>query len=173
MKRFLQRTVGIVTAALLLPFATAGQAVLAETTADTAVCHAYTGTNEEAQNYMRWAQTMQSFLTPCSDGTLMQVQADLQEGYYIAQYYSSDFQPLRAVRIAQELPLFGGFYAAGDAYYILTGQSQATDSSGHGRRTMIWRCSASPSTTRTGTASGAAGCTVRIPLSRSVPAAPV
>ena len=106
MKRFLQRTVGIAAAALLLPFATAGQAVLAETTADTA------------------------FLTPCSDGTLMQVQADLQEGYYIAQYYSSDFQPLRAVRIAQELPLFGGFYAAGDAYYILTGQSQATDSSG-------------------------------------------
>ena len=130
MKRFLQRTVGIAAAALLLPFATAGQAVLAETTADTAVCHAYTGTNEEAQNYMRWAQTMQSFLTPCSDGTLMQVQADLQEGYYIAQYYSSDFQPLCAVRIAQELPLFGGFYAAGDAYYILTGQSQATDSSG-------------------------------------------
>ena len=81
MKRFLQRTVGIAAAALLLPFATAGQAVLAETTADTAVCHAYTGTNEEAQNYMRWAQTMQSFLTPCSDGTLMQVQADLQEGY--------------------------------------------------------------------------------------------
>lgn len=130
MKRFLQRTVGVAAAALLLPFATAGQAVLAETTADTATCHAYTGTNEEAQNYMRWAQTMQSFLTPCSDGTLMQVQADLQEGYYIAQYYSSDFQPLRAVRIAQELPLFGGFYAAGDAYYILTGQSQATDSNG-------------------------------------------
>ena len=50
MKRFLQRTVGIAVAALLLPFATAGQAVLAETTADTAVCHAYTGTNEEAQN---------------------------------------------------------------------------------------------------------------------------
>ena len=46
MKRFLQRTVGIAAAALLLPFATAGQAVLAETTADTAVCHAYTGTTK-------------------------------------------------------------------------------------------------------------------------------
>lgn len=66
-------------------------------------------------------------LTECADGSLMQVQ--LADKGYDAIYYDEFFVQTAKKHIAQELPLYGGFYAGTDGYYyILSGQENDAQS---------------------------------------------
>ena len=94
----------------------------------TVTCDTYSGSNVERQNYSRWTETIQSYLSTCPDGTLMRVQfLDSTQGVLV-EYYDSDYNLLRHKIVATELPIFGGFYETADNYYLLTGQSNAKES---------------------------------------------
>ena len=97
----------------------------------------YEGSNINAQDYSNSnfiselrAKQAESYLTPMPDGGLMRVQAQAQAdedgGSYwvLVEYYdaSRKAQVSKTKRIKLDLPRFGGFYAAPDAYYILSGQ---------------------------------------------------
>ncbi|MCM1543557.1 MAG: Ig-like domain-containing protein, partial [Blautia sp.] len=92
------------------------------------------GTNINAQNYGNsypfWSSPVESYLVPMSDGGTMRVQAgDRIEGLLVEYYDAAhQVQVSRTKQIPEELPLFGGFYAAPDAYYVLTGQKNEEES---------------------------------------------
>mgnify|MGYP001066157301 CR=1 FL=1 len=91
-------------------------------------CAEYSGKNKDRQDYTRWADTVKSYLILCEDGSLMRFQyVDANDGY-LAEYYDASYQLLRVERISQELPIFGGFYASEDNYFILTGQKNKEES---------------------------------------------
>lgn len=87
------------------------------------VCEYYEGNNVSAQNYGNWSSTVGSYLRETSDGNLMRVQsvsASEPEGVLV-EYYDSGYNLLSRKIIPEELPIFGGFYEAGDAYYMVSG----------------------------------------------------
>jgi hypothetical protein len=91
-------------------------------------CTEYSGKNGNKQNYTRWADTIKSYLTLTEDGSLMRFQyADGNDGYLV-EYYDASYQLLRIEKISPELPIFGGFYAGEDNYFILTGQENKKES---------------------------------------------
>lgn len=79
------------------------------------------GTNIEGQAYDRWARPIGSYLVPLDDGYMCVQAGGSIQGAYI-KYYNKDFQLTGAREVAPELPVFGGFYAADDGYYTVTGQ---------------------------------------------------
>ncbi len=91
-------------------------------------CEAYEGSNINAQDYGNhypyWSSTVTSYLTPTADGGVMRVQAGGSIDGLLVEYYdaSHNIQTSKTKHIKEELPLFGGFYASGNAYYVLTGQ---------------------------------------------------
>ena len=91
----------------------------------TTQCETYEGTNINAQNYSRWSSPIASYLVPMSDGGVMRVQAGSKIEGLLVEYYDAahNIQPSKTKHIAKELPIFGGFYATSDAYYVLTGQT--------------------------------------------------
>ncbi|MCM1045365.1 MAG: Ig-like domain-containing protein [Candidatus Gastranaerophilales bacterium] len=106
-----------------------------ETLSDGGQCQQmYEGSNINAQNYGNsypyWSSPVESYLVPMSDGGTMRVQAgDHIEGILV-EYYDADHnaQVARTKVIPEELPIFGGFYATSDAYYVLTGQNNPDES---------------------------------------------
>ena len=97
----------------------------------------YEGSNIGAQDYSNSnfisqlrAKQATSYLTPMPDGGFMRVQAQAQmdgDGgwhWVLVEYYdaSRKLQVSETKRVKLDLPRFGGFYAASDAYYILSGQ---------------------------------------------------
>ena len=48
---------------------------------------------------------------------------------YLAEYYDSDYNVVSKKTISMELTKFGGFFATGSNYYILTGQDNDNESS--------------------------------------------
>ena len=96
-------------------------------------CESYLGNNINAQNYGNaypyWASPIASYLVPLSDGGVMRVQAGGEIKGLLVEYYDSahNIQPSRTKHIAEELPLFGGFYAAPDSFYVLTGQENLAE----------------------------------------------
>ncbi len=92
------------------------------------LCTEYTGSNVNKQNYTTWTRKVKSYLTVCEDGTLLRFQYVDDSQSYVAEYYDASFQLLHVEQIAAELPLFGGFYASGDNYFILTGQENKEQS---------------------------------------------
>ncbi len=89
------------------------------------VCSPYNGSNVEAQYYSAWASPVESYLVQCSDGKLMRVQAsDSIEGVMV-EYYDSSYKLLSSKIIAEELPIFGGFYASDSNYFVVTGQTNS------------------------------------------------
>ncbi|MDE7300254.1 MAG: hypothetical protein K2N94_15760, partial [Lachnospiraceae bacterium] len=96
--------------------------------AEKATCTEYSGSNRNAQDYATWADTVKSYLTVCEDGSLMRFQYAEGNDGYVAEYYDSSYQLLSTRAIPAELPLFGGFYAAKDSHFILTGQSNKKES---------------------------------------------
>lgn len=95
--------------------------------AETGTVHS--GTNEETQNYpWNYATVIDSYLTECADGTLMRVQYVASESQVIVEYYDENYELLDMKEIPQELPIFGGFYAMNDSYYLVTGQTNHEES---------------------------------------------
>lgn len=93
----------------------------------TTQCDTYSGSNAETQNYSRWASTIKSHLVTTADGKLMRVQADAVDGYYLVEYYDTEYNIQSTVKVAQELSIFGGFYETDSNYYILSGQTNTDE----------------------------------------------
>lgn len=91
-------------------------------------CGDYEGYNVGAQSYHQMTETMRSFLTQTTDGQLMRVQSDAVEGKYLVEYYDASYNLQKTLKVSEELPMFGGFYATDSNYYILSGQKNPDES---------------------------------------------
>ena len=89
-------------------------------------CASYEGTNAGAQTYDRWSKVINSYLFADGEGYL-RVQGNAISGKLLAEYYSADFTLQKSVAVNLDLPIFGGFYSAGDSYYVLTGQNNKSE----------------------------------------------
>ena len=98
-------------------------------TAAAGSCDIYYGSNENAQSYYNYATTVKSYLHVCSDGRLMRVQYLVSENKLLAEYYDSSYNLLSSKTVIPEFSVFGGWYPADDYYYVLTGQSNPSESS--------------------------------------------
>ena len=98
-------------------------------TATAGSCDIYYGSNENAQSYYNYATTVKSYLHVCSDGRLMRVQYLVSENKLLAEYYDSSYNLLSSKTVIPEFSVFGGWYPADDYYYVLTGQSNPSESS--------------------------------------------
>ena len=85
-------------------------------------CTTYEGSNVGAQNYSRWTNPMKSYLAAQDDGSLMRVQYGSKIGGLLVEYYDKDYNLTDTKIVDEELPVFGGFYATKDNYYVVTGQ---------------------------------------------------
>lgn len=79
------------------------------------------GTNESANDYGNYANPVKSHLTVLDDGSLMCVTYTDKFGIDVS-YFTAEYKMTKNLTIKEELPIFGGFYATEDAYYILSGQ---------------------------------------------------
>ncbi len=91
-------------------------------------------TNVEKQNYIwnenydwNWASTVRSYLVALDDG-YMKFAPSADDTQYNAEYYSADYELKTMESISGELPIFGGFYAGTDGYYIVSGQENLEES---------------------------------------------
>lgn len=96
--------------------------------AATTTCATYSGTNVETQNYDRWSATMKSYLSASGDGSLMRVQYGSSIDGVLVEYYDKEYNLLSTKIVAEELPLFGGFYETDSNYFLLTGQTNTEES---------------------------------------------
>lgn len=81
--------------------------------------------NCESNNYFSYGKIINSYLTEIDNHTLMRVENT--ENDLFAQYIKDGI--IESTRnINRELPLFGGFFAGKDAYYLVFGQDNATES---------------------------------------------
>ncbi len=110
----------ILVIALLVSLITPLAASAAE--AETTACVSLEGSNVGAQHYSRWSAPVYSSLIKTDEG-YMRVQARSQIEDAAAVYYDENFNRIRIRSVAQELPLFGGFFASGSHYFLVTGQS--------------------------------------------------
>ena len=90
-------------------------------------CTVYNGTNKDSQDYATWSTTVKSYLHNCSDGKLMKVQYLSNGNCILVEYHDNSFNRLSDKTINMELPVFGGFYAVGDTYFVLTGQNNPSE----------------------------------------------
>lgn len=83
------------------------------------------------QDYDKWSKPITSYLVPLDDGGLMNVYYGTQGTQHVllASYCNADSQSLEKVRtIGLELPVFGGFYATNENYFVLTGRNNLEES---------------------------------------------
>ena len=126
-KRLLAGVLSAVLALTIIP--TTGQGV-AEVNAEWQTCDVYDGSNVERQDYYVYGNTIGSYLTTCTDGKLMRVQANTDDnGKVLVEYYSSDYKLQETKTLEAELSLFGGFYETDNNYFLLTGQENPNKAS--------------------------------------------
>lgn len=93
-----------------------------ESLAVTTTCKIYNGSNVECQDYEVWSSPMNSYI--CDTGVgIMRLQSDAVEKGYLVEYYDYKYNILKSKTITQELPIFGGFYATDENYFVLSGQT--------------------------------------------------
>lgn len=61
---------------------------------------------------------MKSYLTALDDGSFMRVQYGSKINGLLVEYYDKDYNLTGTKIIGKELPVFGGFYATKDNYYV-------------------------------------------------------
>ncbi|MBR3974787.1 MAG: fibronectin type III domain-containing protein [Clostridia bacterium] len=92
-------------------------------------CSESSFSNREDHEYTYyWAEVTNSFLVDCKDNTLMRFQYDDISDKMFAEYYTYDYKFVSSKEIKAELPLFGGFYASDDYYFVLTGKTNPNES---------------------------------------------
>ena len=79
-------------------------------------------------NYSRSASPIGSYLVDIGNGNMMRVQSDYDSSNIYVEYYDSQYNVTGVRQLAPELPIYGGFYSGGDAYYIVTGQKNEEES---------------------------------------------
>ncbi len=89
----------------------------------TGICSSYNGDNSEDQNYTYWATPIKSYISKCSNGNLMKVQAGNSISGVLVEYYDTSYNLLSNKLLPQELPIFGAFYESASNYFLLTGQT--------------------------------------------------
>lgn len=90
-------------------------------------CTTYEGSNVGSQNYSRWSNSMKSYLTALDDGSFMRVQYGSKINGLLVEYYDKDYNLTGTKIIGKELPVFGGFYATKDNYYVVTGENNTDE----------------------------------------------
>ena len=87
-------------------------------------CYFIETSNKEEQNYTIWADTINSYLS--YDGKqIMRVEApesNNDDQRILVEYYDLNYKFISQKAIAEELPIFGGFYETDENYYIVSGQ---------------------------------------------------
>ncbi len=86
-----------------------------------------TSDNITDNNYTYSAAPVNSYLYEEADGKIVRVEYVNQKGVLV-EIYSSDEQLLDSFMIAQELNLFGGFFAGSEYNYLVYGQANKDDS---------------------------------------------
>ena len=81
----------------------------------------------ESNVYVRTARSW-SFLHPLEDGRMMTLNYIERQERIEVSYYTSDFVLQETLSIYPDLPIWGGFYATDDAYYLFTGQKNMDES---------------------------------------------
>ena len=89
----------------------------------TGACTTYSGDNLEDQNYSAWTSPTKSYLSECSNGRLMRIQAGNSISGVLIEYYDTSYKLLSSKLLPQELPIFGGFYESDSNYFLVTGQT--------------------------------------------------
>lgn len=120
-KKSFKKIIGILVLIIIISTAVFGSVI----TADAAFveCDRISGDNNNDNDYSTWGKVIKSYLVPCSDNTYMRFDVNAYQGKYYVEYYSSDFKQLSSKIIDYELPIFGGFYATANNYYVLSGQN--------------------------------------------------
>lgn len=95
--------------------------------ADKISCVEYNGSNQLSEYHQRWGSPVRSHLVEVENG-LMRFQEISENDGYLVEYYDDQYQFLRSVTIPRELSVYGGFYASGSHYYILSGQNNPSES---------------------------------------------
>ena len=75
-----------------------------------------------------WADQNMTYMTKLSDGTLMVFYLEKEGQPYHVVYLDSTFHVKKSRTISCELPLFGGFYADANGYYVLSGNPNDSES---------------------------------------------
>lgn len=70
---------------------------------------------------------MKSYLTALDDGSFMRVQYGSKINGLLVEYYDKDYNLTGTKIIGKELPVFGGFYATKDNYYVVTGENNTDE----------------------------------------------
>ena len=92
-------------------------------------CPEIVGSNINGHQYdYNWSTVTRSYLLQTDKNTLMRFQADAVAGKYLVEYYSKDYVVQDFFYVNEELPIFGGFYATEDNYYVLSGQKNPKQS---------------------------------------------
>ena len=91
------------------------------------LCSDLRGSNEGLQSYGRWSQPVYSYLVDTGSG-FMRVQGNANDKGVCIVYYDKSFKVTSRKELAEELPLFGGFYADDTGYYLVTGQENTKES---------------------------------------------
>ena len=91
-------------------------------------CTSLEGGNINANNLtVPYATPVYSYLTTAGD-QYMRVQGFSDRGDFSVVYYDKEFKTVSRKDISAELPIFGGFYDAGDYYYIVSGTNNPNES---------------------------------------------
>ncbi len=77
--------------------------------------------NDNAYTYDRWANPVKSYLVDNGDATYTRVEYTGEA--VVAEIYDSELNFVSGRTIAMELPLFGGFYAGTDSYFLIFGKT--------------------------------------------------
>lgn len=127
MKRVIRKTISMILSLLIIITMSGwnqGKKVSAATKkAVKTQCTTYEGSNVGAQNYSRWTNPVKSYLTAQDDGSFMRVQYGSNINGLLVEYYDKDYNLTSTKIIDEELPVFGGFYATDDNYYVVTGEN--------------------------------------------------
>ncbi len=86
-----------------------------------------TGAQPEKYRW-NWAEQNLTYMTKLSDGTLMVFYLEKEGQPYHVVYLDSSFHVKKTYTISSELPLFGGFYADANGYYVLSGIDNSKES---------------------------------------------
>lgn len=85
-------------------------------------CKVYNGSNLENQDYSTFGSCVDSYECISPDGGIMRVQFGAVDGKTLVEYYDTDYNIQKTVKVPLVLPKYGAFYESGNHYYILTGQ---------------------------------------------------
>ena len=124
-------TAAILSAAILLCCGVTASA------AGSVECEYIQGNNIDSNDYSMWSSPVYSYLVKNGTG-YMRVQGS-DDGKIAVAYYDSGFNVTSRKTVTGELPLFGGFYASGGNYYIVTGKKNPNPNPNQGSNAEVYR----------------------------------